>query len=167
MNHTKNVSLVPIITRVAYQFPVAFSLFELHTSPLFVITNFHHGHNWINLFFTPGNASFSETLKNPPGNLYNINLKLSFSGDESFKNTSELLLFHRLFTFPCIVKITFSNGLEKILGSPVNPSLVSFSRTSDINSTISSLEFSSTALNPALILFASGSPALPIIPPSE
>jgi len=162
MQHHKSNSLIPVITHIMYQYQENFTMFAKSEKPFHVEVGLADGLFWIPVYFVPGSAELAEpSAEHAQGKLYNQLLKYRVPGDDS----ADLARLERLHTLPVIIKITFSDGIERIMGAPDNPALYASDFASSAKSTGANAAFRCQASHRLRILDTedppgSGGPAI-------
>lgn len=101
-----------------YQFVSNVSLFKVGSTPHKRKLTFIPGQTWLNIYFAPGSASFTEPKTDTPhGPLFNQLLKIRFPEDTA-DSIAEL---EKMDVLPVVIKIVYSDASEKLIGSPGNP----------------------------------------------
>lgn len=149
MEHIKSNSLVGIITHIMYQFPANIASFSPGSNPYIREIELDPDHYWIPVYFAPGSAEYSERrVSNPHGPAYTQQLSFRVPGDRM--NTYAML--QCIDNDPVILKITYSDGSEKIIGEPNTPALFDDEFLSNAKATGSTHAFKCLSTHRAFIL---------------
>ena len=142
MSLTKNSNLVPVICNVYFS-PIedVDSIFS-GTDRFHQIVVFNSGKSWQEIYFTPGTAEFNEKPKdNDAGTLFEQSLKFIFPGEDE----SNASAFDQVMDRPVLVKMQYSNGILKILGTKEIPARLSLVSQVTPKSTGAQFEFNRSA----------------------
>ena len=116
-NLERNQNLIPIVTKVSYRYAKSITGYLVGKIKYHRIVEFADDY-WLNIYFTPGTANFEEpAIKTPAGTLYDQRLTISAPGQV----INHFQSLEALEEIPVIIKITYCNGTEKLMGSPDNP----------------------------------------------
>lgn len=117
----KNASLYSNITDVRYQTIDHINSVSPGESEFTRVVNFKSGYDWEKLYRSPGSASLREEHKvTGSGHYFDQKLSLNFPG---FSQTN-LEDFHYLDNRPLVLKLTFSDGTVKVMGSLDQPARI-------------------------------------------
>lgn len=134
----KSTNLIPVITKIAYQFTKNVASITKRTDSNKYQVSFIPGSDWLPVYFSPASAKYKEPSKRKDaGMLYNQNLTFSVPGEWVY-NADELALLNEL---PLVVGFTFSDGSAKIIGSSLVPAYFKSSPSSDARSTGDKFQF--------------------------
>ena len=148
MEHIKSNSLVPIITHIMYQYPENLASFMIGSNRYNREIELLPDTYWIPVYFTPGSALFSEPkAESAHGPLFSQQLKFNVPGDR----IDTYAMLESLDTKPVILKLTFSDGTEKIMGEPNAPALFDEEFLSNSKATGSTHAFKCLATHRAYI----------------
>jgi hypothetical protein len=162
MSVTKSNHLAAVITKVMYQFAHNIDSFTVGQSVNHRLVTFKSGADWLQFYFSPGTAVFSEPKQDSMhGPAFNQTLELKTPGDmaESYPELDYLD------QFPVIVKFTYNNGLEKIIGSENVPALFENNFGSSNEKTESTVRF--TCLSTVRSFIYQAEEIEEIVPPIE
>lgn len=163
MQHNKSNSLVPMITHIMYQFPENIESYSPGSKHHHVEVILKDDKYWIPVYFAPGSAEYSEpSIEDPNGKIFNQQLKFRVPGD----NTDELTMLENIDTLPVILKITYSNGNEKIMGEPENPAIYISDYSSNAKATGSTHIFKSQSSKRIYVLETTDPPGSGGPPPA-
>jgi len=132
MSLDKNSNLTPIPCKVQYQFAKNINSISRGSSKFHRVVSFNNDLTWLDFYHSPASLSFSEPFsKVKAGNLYQPKLGLKYPGEDD-DTLSEI---ENLTGQGLIIKITWGNGKEKIIGDLNNPVKIHNDYDSDSSAT--------------------------------
>lgn len=118
MSIEKNTNLAQVIAKIYYAFTYEIASVNAGSSDFHKTVTFKSGYNWKLIFFTSGSADLKETPnKSDAGIAYKQKLNLFFPGEDE----SNTQLFNDLNQKPLVLKIVYSSGQIKLMGSLLSP----------------------------------------------
>ena len=142
----KNTNLNLYVCKIEYADIKTILRMREGTLPTRIKIDFTSGNDFISIYSTPGKMVFAEpTTKTNAGYSYNQKLNGFYPGDEE-QNNSDL---NNLTKNSFVVRFTYNNGIQKLIGSLVNP--CSFFSTYDTSKKGSDFSFECTSNEPSYI----------------
>lgn len=118
MSTDKNNNLVQAICKIQYQFIGNVDTISIGSSKFHRVVSFINELDWLDLYHSPSSVIFEEQPSRVnAGLLYSQKISLKFPGEDE-DNTE---LFDDLISPGIIIKLTWSNGKSKLIGSIANP----------------------------------------------
>lgn len=118
MSLDKPSNLVASILKVEYRFAKNIATFTKGSTKYHRRITFTDDDYWLNIYHTPGTATFSEPkVETDHGNIFDQQLSVKMPAVtqayiQKLENMDEI---------PVIIRFTYSDGLQKIMGSDKNP----------------------------------------------
>lgn len=118
MSTDKNTNLNQILCKVQYQFIANVNSISRGSTKLHRLVSFINDLDWLDIYASPASIDFEEQFsKVDAGSLYKPKLSLNYPGEDS--DTPEEI--ESLIGPGLIIKLTWSNETEKIIGDIDNP----------------------------------------------
>lgn len=148
MTLTKSTDLIPVVKKISFQLAKNVAAVNVGSSKFHRSITFNNV-DWLEIYFSPGSAKFSEDKKLVEAGIeYHQKLTFRFPGEISEKYTD----IENIEILEVIVKIEFSSGVVKLMGTTSVPSLFDSDFKSNTSSTGSDFEFTCISANHVYLL---------------
>lgn len=138
MNIQKNQNLIPIITKVHYQFAENISSINTGSSKNTRQIVFNPDQDWEQIEISPASVKFQEPMSSTnAGPMYKQSLNFTLQGED----TGTIDDYDQLIGRRIILRLEYNTGLLKIVGSLDNPARFNDSPVSDEKGTRNQIEF--------------------------
>lgn len=125
------------ICKIEYRYAQSIASYVMGASPHHRIVTFDEEY-WLNIYFSPGTAAYSEPqIPNANGPLFDQQLQMKFPGHMS----EHLAYLERMDELPVIVRFSYSDGVQKLMGSPDNPVIFNSAYRDDAKSASDEFKF--------------------------
>lgn len=148
MTLEKSSNLVQSVKKISYQLSRSVSSIVEGSSKYHRVVTFN-GVDWMEIYFTPGSAKFSEAKNNVDAGVeYGQKLTFRFPGEISAKY-ADIELAEIL---GCVVRVEFSSGVVKLMGTTDVPAFFDSDFKSDASTTGSDFAFTCISTDRAYLL---------------
>jgi hypothetical protein len=128
MTIIKNLNRIASICKLFYVYKEEIASMSFGSDVFHLNIVLRSGYDWKEIYFTPGSSEFTEVQKEEDaGQTYQQKIRFLFPGEDDGNSSDIDPVINR----PVVIRLDYSNGAMKIIGSISNPARINKSQKTD------------------------------------